>query len=176
MAFFRVGLFTFGGGLAMLPMLEAEMRRYGLSRDEIYNYFSLGQSLPGVIAVNSASFIGRRVGGTLGAVVATLAVIAPSYGVIVAVILFFQNHMALPLVQATFSGIRSAAAALILCSGLVMLGKNIFSPATKSRLNFFNLAVFVITLILVALKVNPFIIVILALVLGFLRYMWLRRG
>jgi chromate transporter len=177
-AFFRIGLFTFGGGMAMLPMIESEMVRRGFSRSEIYDYFSLSQTLPGVIAINSATLIGRKAAGIRGAGAATLGVIAPSYIVIVAIIVLFQNYLGYTAVQTVFTGIRAAAAALILKSGFAMLKNAVMVPhhdGRKPQLSFFNIFIFSGVLVLMAQNINPFYLILAAAAAGTIRYLLIRR-
>lgn len=115
-AFFRVGLFTFGGGYAMLPMLTREcVEKYAwATRDELLNYFALSQCTPGVIAVNTATFVGGKQRGTGGAAAATLGVITPSIIIILIIAALLNSFAHLPAVQHAFAGIRVAVAALML--------------------------------------------------------------
>lgn len=124
-AFFRIGLFTFGGGYAMLPMLEREIvERYKwATMEEIMDYFAIGQCTPGVIAVNTATFIGHKRQGIIGGIVATLGVVTPSVIIIslIATILsaFYENE----LVRHAFSGIGVAVSA-ILIQAVIKIGKS----------------------------------------------------
>ena len=117
-SFFRVGLFTFGGGYAMLPLLEREAidRRRWATREEILDLYGLAQIAPGVIAVNTATFLGQRLAGLPGAVAATAGMIAPSVLVILAVAALLGQHQAHPLVAATFAGIRAGVGGLIVAT------------------------------------------------------------
>lgn len=114
-SFFKIGLFTFGGGLSMLPLLERELveRRGWAQEQELLDYYAVGQCTPGIIAVNTATFVGRKVGGIVGAVVATAGVVCPSVIIITVIALFLENIAGNPLVQHAFGGIRIAVAALI---------------------------------------------------------------
>ena len=113
--FFKIGLFTFGGGLAMLPMLTEELsvKRQWVSRDELIDYFAIGQCTPGIIAVNVATFVGYKKQSVIGAVCATLGMIIPSILVITVLALFFSNFADTPSVKKAFSGINIAVAALL---------------------------------------------------------------
>lgn len=113
--FFKIGLFTFGGGLAMLPMLTEELsvKRQWVSRDELIDYFAIGQCTPGIIAVNVATFVGYKKQSVIGAVCATLGMIIPSIMVITVLALFFSNFADAPSVKKAFSGINIAVAALL---------------------------------------------------------------
>ena len=114
--FARIGGFTFGGGYAMLPILQREVveKRKWATSSELTDYFAIGQCTPGVIAVNTATFVGNKIKGTLGGIVATVGVIFPSLIIIMALAAFLQNFADLPIVQNAFAGIRAAVFVLIL--------------------------------------------------------------
>ena len=116
LTFFKIGSVTFGGGLAMLPLIqhEATSHRGWMGDDEITECFAVSQSLPGVLAINSAIFIGYRVRGVRGAVAAALGVILPAYLSILAVILFLSALEQNPYVHGALAGIKASAVALIL--------------------------------------------------------------
>lgn len=126
-SFFKVGLFTFGGGYAMIPLLQAELieRKKWLTEDEIMDYYSIGQCTPGIIAVNVSTFTGYKLKGLAGAVVATAGIIAPSLIIIMTLAnilnIFFDN----PYVVHAFTGIRVVVIALMLDVVLGMWKKNI---------------------------------------------------
>ena len=114
--FLKIGAFTFGGGYAMLALLEdACVRQKGwLTREEFLDMTAIAESTPGPAAVNSATYIGYQAGGFLGAVAATFAVCLPSFVVIYAISLFLDAFLAFPLVQAAFRGIQACVVYLIL--------------------------------------------------------------
>ena len=114
-AFFKIGLFTFGGGAAMLPLLQIEFveKRKWISDDDLVDYYSIGQCTPGIIALNTATFIGYKKYGLLGAVMATLGVVTPSVIIILSVASMLVNYMANPYVVHAFSGVRLVVVALI---------------------------------------------------------------
>ena len=122
--FFKIGAFTFGGGLAMLPLIQREVvdKRDWVTEVEILDIFAISQSVPGVIAINSAIFIGNRLIGTSGAVAATLGVVLPAFLSIIIVITILTGLRGNVIVEKVFTGIRAAAAALILLAAL-KLGK-----------------------------------------------------
>ena len=119
-AFFRVGAFTFGGGYAMLPLLEAEVvtAKGWAGRDEVMDDYALAQSLPGVIAVNTSLLLGYRLAGVFGAVMAGLGVILPSILVITGVAVFFAKFMENPVVARVFQGVRAGVVGLIFVAAL----------------------------------------------------------
>jgi len=117
-SFFKVGLFTFGGGLSMFPMLEREMitRRGWCTREEILNYYAVGQCTPGVIAVTVAAFIGYRQKKIAGAVLAPICVALPGVLAVLALATVLGQVADYPAVQSAFAGIRVAVCALITVS------------------------------------------------------------
>ena len=114
-SFMLIGSMTFGGGYAMLPMLTREIveKHHWATQEELLDYFAIGQCTPGVIAVNTATFIGYRRKGALGAAVATLGVVLPSFLIIVIIATFLNNFMDIVWIQHAFAGIRIAVCALI---------------------------------------------------------------
>ena len=92
-SFFKIGLFTFGGGLAMIPMLEKEIvdKRNWCTTEEIMDYYAVGQCTPGIIAVNTATFVGYKYRGVLGGIMTTLGVITPSLLIITLIATFLKN-------------------------------------------------------------------------------------
>ena len=114
--FFKMGLFTFGGGYAMLPILrkEAVERQKWITEEELLNYYSIGQCTPGIIAVNAASFIGYKLRKIAGLISATFGVISPSIIIIVLVAALLRKYMDNQYVQWAFGGIRISVIALII--------------------------------------------------------------
>ena len=119
-AFARVGVLTFGGGYAMIPMLEREIvdRRGWATSEELMDYYAVGQCTPGVIAVNTATFIGYKIAGNLGGVVATLGVVFPSFVIISVIAGIIQNFADIPAVKSAFAAIRVCVCVLIFNSVL----------------------------------------------------------
>lgn len=113
--FFKVGLFTFGGGYAMIPLIEREVaeRKRWVDKEKLADILALSQTVPGAIAINAATFIGLAVGGRTAALVATLGVILPSFIVITLIAAFFGSFSENRYVRMALAGIRPAVAALI---------------------------------------------------------------
>jgi chromate transporter len=122
--FFRVGLFTIGGGYAMLPMLRKEVvEKYGWATDEeMLDYFAIGQSTPGIIAINTSTFIGFRKAGILGAIFSTLGMVTPSWIIIISIAKFFDAFADNQYVSSAFEGIRVVVVVLIL-NAVIRMGK-----------------------------------------------------
>lgn len=114
--FFKLGLFTFGGGYAMLPLIQREVveKEKWVTEEEVMNYFAVSQCTPGVIAVNTATFIGHKRKGVAGGIVATIGVVFPSIIIITFIAMFLRQFAELEWVQHAFNGIRVAVAVLIL--------------------------------------------------------------
>lgn len=124
MAFFRIGAFTFGGGYAMLPMLEKEIvEKYKwVTTEELMDYFAISQCTPGVIAVNTATFVGYKQRGVVGGIVATLGVITPSIIIISLLALVLGKIYEIQAVKHAFAGIGIAVCA-VLVQAVIKLGK-----------------------------------------------------
>ena len=127
-----MGACTFGGGYAMLPILQREVvENHGwATEDELMDYYAIGQCTPGVIAVNTATFIGYKTQGLPGAILATAGVIAPSLIIIIAIAAFIQQFAHLAAVQHAFAGIRIAVCALVLQSVWKMAKKGVVAMPT----------------------------------------------
>ena len=114
-SFAKVGVMTFGGGYAMIPILEREIvdKKGWASSEELMDYYAVGQCTPGVIAVNTATFIGTKVAGTVGGIVATLGVIFPSVVIITLIAGILTNFADIPAVKSAFAAIRVCVCVLI---------------------------------------------------------------
>ena len=114
-AWFRMGLFTFGGGYAMLPMIQKEAieKYHWATEDEIMDYYALGQVTPGIIAVNTATFVGYKVKGVAGGIAATLGVISPSLVIITIIAGLITNFSDIPIVQHALNGIQIGVCVLL---------------------------------------------------------------
>lgn len=133
LAFAKMGACTFGGGYAMLPILQREIvEKRGWATDEdLTDYYAIAQCTPGIIAVNVATFIGFKQKRYLGGVVATLGVVAPSVAIIALIAAFLSNFADIPLVQHALSGVNAAVVALIL-SSVIKLGKSTLKDAVTA--------------------------------------------
>lgn len=126
LAFFRVGSLTFGGGMAMLPMLKREIveKKNWTTEEELLDIFAIGQCTPGVIAVNTATYIGYRQAGLTGSIAATLGVVSPSIVIILLIASVLKEFITYPVVQHALTGIRIIVCALMFNSvfGLIKTG------------------------------------------------------
>lgn len=159
--FFRIGAFTFGGGYAMLPIIQEEVvdKKGWLTEDEILDCFAIGQSTPGVIAVNTATFIGYKRKGIIGGIIATTGVVLPSIIIITIIATFFQHFQEYEIVQHALGGIRVAVVALIL--------NTVYKMYKKSIKDWLGIGLFIAAFILIAfLDISPVIVIIIAALVG----------
>lgn len=125
LTFAKIGFFTFGGGYAMIALIEnncVEQKKW-ISHDEMMNVTVIAESTPGPIAINCATFIGYKKVGFLGAIIATLGIILPSFIVIFLISMFLDNFLELPLIDNAFKGIKIAVGILILDAAITMIKK-----------------------------------------------------
>ncbi len=122
----KIGTFTIGGGYAMLPFIEEEVvnKHHWLDGEEFVNMIALAQAAPGLIAVNSAIFIGHRIAGWKGTVACVLGAVLPSFVIILLIAMFFKEIKDNPTVEAIFKGVRPAVVALIAAT-VIRLAKKI---------------------------------------------------
>lgn len=161
LTFFRIGAVTFGGGYAMLPILQREVveKKHWATDDELMDYYAIGQCTPGVIAVNTATFIGRKYRGILGAIFTTLGVVSPSVVIISIIAAVINNFADIAWVQNALGGIRVCVCVFIFNSVV-----KLFKSAVKDK------ATLAIYLVLFAVAVffdfSPIYSVVVAGVLG----------
>ena len=170
-AFARIGVLTFGGGYAMIPILERELieKRGWTTQEELMDYYAVGQCTPGVIAVNTATFLGNKYAGTAGGIVATLGVVFPSVVIITVIAAVLQSFADLPAVRSAFAGIRVCVCVLIFNSVV-----KLYKSAVKDK------ACLVIFLLVLAgsffLNLSPAVFVLLSALAGILLTTWGVRG
>ena len=123
--FFKIGLFTFGGGYAMISLIENNCveRNKWISHDEMMNITVIAESTPGPIAINAATFVGYKQAKLLGAIVATLGIVLPSFLIILLISFSFDNFLEIAVIANAFKGIKIAVGLLILDAGIMMIGK-----------------------------------------------------
>lgn len=163
LVFAKIGVMTFGGGYAMLPMLERELidNRGWTTNEELMDYFAVAQCTPGVIAVNTATFIGYKLYGNLGGIVATLGVVFPSLVIITTIAGVLTNFADIPAVKHAFAGVRVCVCVLIFNAVL-----KLWKGAVK---DVWGLVIFLVILALsVFTKLSPIIYVLAAAVAGLL--------
>ena len=161
--FAKVGVMTFGGGYAMLPILQREVveKKGWATEDELADYFAIGQCTPGIIAVNTATFVGQKNGGIPGGILATLGVVFPSLVIITLLASVIQTFAELAVVKHAFAGIRICVCVLIF-NAVLRLGKKavVGKPAAVIAV--------LVTLLAFFTDLSPVVFVLLAAVAGLL--------
>ena len=166
--FAKIGGLTIGGGLAMIAVIERELvqKRKWITEEELLDMIAVAESTPGVIAVNSATFIGYKLRGFLGSLLATIGVVTPSFVLISLIALVFEWFLGFELVTWAFKGANAAVAILILNAGLKLLKK-----CEKSAYTYLMLALSIILgLLFIIFNVSTIIIIIIGLVVGTVYY------
>ena len=156
-----MGVVTFGGGMAMLPILQREVveRRHWATEEELTDYYAIGQCTPGIIAVNTATFIGQKYGGVAGGILATLGLVFPSLVIITILAAFINNFAHIAWVQNAFAGIQVCVCVLIFNATGKLLKKSVVDKRTT--------VIFVLVLAAsVFLSVSPVWFVLLAALAG----------
>lgn len=174
LTYFKIGTFTLGGGYAMLPLIQREIveRKHWISEEEYVNMIALAQAAPGLIAVNSAIFIGWRCGGWKGVLGAVLGAVLPSFVIILTIAMIFSEWKNYPAVEAIFKGIRPAVVALIVAPLVGMAKREIVSKkaAKNSEPQTINNAWFLLVSLVAALLiwlvgVNPVWVILATIIL-----------
>lgn len=170
--FFRIGFFTIGGGYAMLPLMQQEIEINGwITNQEFIDIIAIAEMTPGPIAINASTFIGYRVGGVPGSVVATTAIVLPSLIIILLLSKILQRYKEHPFLKSIFHGIRPVVAGLIIVAAWFIV-KSLFFPTGFSDLtlaNFDYASIIIAALSFIGItfyKVDPIKVIITAGVVG----------
>ena len=165
--FFKTGLFAIGGGMAMLPILQREVveNKHWATEEELTDYYAIGQCTPGIIAVNTATFIGQKFKGIPGGIIATLGVVFPSLVIITILAGLINNFADLAWVQNAFAGIQVCVCVLIFNATVKLLKKSVVDKPTA--------VIFAAVLICsVVMDLSPVWFILVAAVLGILLKNW----
>ena len=172
LTFLKIGLFTFGGGYAMLPMIQEEVAAHGwLNQSELINFIAVSEITPGPFAVNIATFVGTRTGGIFGGLCATLGVILPSFVIILIVARCYQKFKSNKLVVGAMNGLKPAVVGLI-AAALLSLSQTVFFPTGLTTELFttaqfyVSLGIFAVAVIFAFKKIHPILIILLSAVIG----------
>lgn len=160
-SFAKIGALTFGGGMAMLPMLQRELveNKHWVTESEILDYFAIGQCTPGIIAVNTATFVGHKMKGNLGGIVATLGVVFPSVVIITLIAAFLSNFADLAIVKNAFAGVRVCVCVLVLNAIVKLLKKTVIDVPTA--------AIYIVVTALATMSdISPIVFVVIAAIIG----------
>ncbi|MBR3893726.1 MAG: chromate transporter [Clostridia bacterium] len=181
LSFFEIGLFTFGGGYAMISLIREKALAFGwLTEEELLNMIAVSESTPGPIAVNMATFVGSAQGGILGSLLATLGVVLPSFLIILLISALIRNFLKYKGVQAFLGGVRPCVVALILATAVTMLLSTLLGMKTISGGFAPDVIGIIILAILIAIslifkkiqkkKPSPILMILVSAGLGMLLY------
>lgn len=181
LTFFKIGLFTFGGGYAMIPLVRDEAIALGwITEDAFVNFIAVAESTPGPIAINMATFIGSTNAGILGAICATLGVILPSFIIILLIASVLKKFLEVSGVNAFIKGVHPTITALIISTGLTMLFSSLFSIKNiESTFRFDYKALVILSVIILASllykklfkkKPSAIILIVISAILGMILY------
>jgi chromate transporter len=170
LCFFKIGAFTFGGGYAMLALLENEFveKKKWLTKDEFLDMLAIAESTPGPIAINSATFIGYKTAGVLGSTFATLGVVLPSFIIIYVISLFLDKFLALTIVANAFKGIQACVVYLIGSVGIKMLKQMQKKPLPIAIMA--TVLLCMIAFSLFAIKFSSIVYILISGALGIIAY------
>lgn len=169
--FARIGAVTFGGGYAMLPILQRELveKRNWVTDEDLMDYYAIGQCTPGIIAVNTATFVGMQRKGIWGAIFATVGIVLPSLVIISVLAAFISNFAEISFVRNAFAGIR-----VCVC---VLVGNAVVKLWKKSVVDLPTLLLFLVIFLLgIFTDISPVVFVLLAGLAGIALQVWINRG
>lgn len=180
LTFFKIGLFSFGGGYAMIPLIEKELESHNwMTSSQFYNIIAVSETTPGPISVNSATFVGYEVGGIFGSIVATMGVAAPSLILILIICKYLLKYQDNGIFKNAFSGIRPVVAGLIIAAAFFVAQTSVFKKSVTvstihdaaihpfKYLNFKSILILVIVaLMLEKFKLHPILVIFLSGVIG----------
>ena len=184
-SFIQIGLFSVGGGYASMPLIQAQVvdKYHWLTLTEFADIITISQMTPGPVAINSATFVGMRIGGIGGALVATLGCILPSCAIVLTLSWIYFKYRSVSVVQGVLAGLRPAVVALIASADVTILLMSFFGGATESiyhlpfsQLDWVAIGLFALCLILLRkTKISPLLIMAGAGVVGMIVYPLLGR-
>ncbi len=171
LTYLKIGLFTFGGGYAMIALIEDEVstKKKWISKEELADIITIAESTPGPIAINSATYVGYKIGGVLGSALATAGVVIPSLVIIYAISMFFDLFMSFEIVEYAFQGIKCAVGLIILRTGWKMIKSFKKTPLHWALFAFSIIGISLINIF--ALKFSSVYFVLIGAVIGFFVYL-----
>lgn len=165
-SFLKIGLFTIGGGYAMIPLIQSEViSNAWISAQDLINYIAISQSLPGPFAINISTYVGIVTGGYLGAVISAFASVLPSFVIILFIAKHYEKFSKSLIVNGAMQGLRPAAIGLI-GSALISISKTFINSTKSYNLLLIALGIYIFLMILQIKKVHPFFIILISAVSG----------
>lgn len=173
-SFFKIGTFTFGGGHAMIPLVQEEVLKYNwMSLEELINFIAISEGTPGPFAINIATFVGYRIGGILGAIITTIGVVLTAFIIILIITKYFEKYKDNKCVKYCMEGIHPVTVGLIAATIVSMVTEILFSSGnvfyTLTTIEFWKgVFIFIVSLVAAIKKVHPIKIILIAATLGIL--------
>lgn len=170
--FFKIGLFTFGGGYAMLPLIQSEVISNNWATEaDLINFIAVSESTPGPFAINCATYVGQHVGGVGGALCATLGVVMPSFIIILIVAGFYEKFKTNKTVKGCMAGLKPAvigliATAILSIGGTVFFADGVSASVFTTPAFYISLGIFAVMTVLAFKKVHPIILICSSAVIG----------
>ena len=170
LSFFKIGAFTFGGGYAMLSLLENEFveKKKWLTKDEFLDMIAIAESTPGPVAINSATFIGNKTAGVLGATLSTLGVVLPSFIIIYVISLFLDAFLGFTLVANAFRGIQACVVYLIGSTGIKLFKQMEKKPLPIAIMS--TVLVCMVAFSILAIKFSSIVFILISGALGIIAF------
>ena len=136
LTFFKIGLFTFGGGYAMIPLIQQEVtdKKKWMRAEEVADIIAISESTPGPLSINAATYVGYKVAGVLGAIFATFGLVLPAFAIIYVISLFLDQFMSIEIIAHAFLGIKAAVSLLIIMGGYILFKQMNKTPLTVTLL------------------------------------------
>ncbi len=174
--FFKIGLFTFGGGLAMISLIEREfsIKRAWIDKEELVDMIAISESTPGPLAINMATYVGNKIGGILGSILATIGVVFPSFVIILLISLVLDQVMEYEVVKHAFLGINCAVGILILLSGISLL--KTLPKRIESIIMFFLALVSTVCILFFSIDFSTIYLILIGATIGLISYVLKHRG
>lgn len=167
LTFFKIGAFTFGGGYAMLPLIQEEVKNHGwMEAKQLIDFIAISESTPGPFAINVSTYVGTEVGGIFGAFCATLGVVLPSFIIILIVAKCYEKFKTNKYVIGCMSGLKPAVIGLIAAAFLSMINTVIIGSGIGSLSFFISVAIFAVMTVLVFIKIHPIIVICISAAAG----------
>ena len=168
LTFFKIGAFTFGGGYAMLPLIQSEVAAHGwIEEKALVDFIAVSESTPGPFAINMATYVGSVTGGFFGALCATLGVVLPSFIIILIVAKCYDRFKSSNTVKGCMSGLKPAAIGLI-AAAVLSAGKTVFTLGMPVAELILSAVIFVVCLVCVFKKMHPVLVICIAAAMGIL--------
>jgi len=172
LTFFKIGAFTFGGGYAMIPLIHRELvgKKKWITDQEMFDMIAIAESTPGVIAVNSATFVGYKVGKFWGSLLATTGVVLPSLVIITIIAMFFEDLLKYQYVNYTFMGIRAGVFVLILDASI-----KLYKQCSKTFINYILISIALLLSFFVDFRFMTLCLIIFGFIVGIVSQMVIRN-